>query len=568
MTRRRLTRILAAAALLLAGACENKGSDTKLMLAVWSDLQVPMELDQIHMDVNSTTSKDFVLSAGLEKVPVVLEIASSDGQATALQITITGLRKRNSVAVQRVQLSFDPGQSHVLKIFLAHGCGDIGAPPLTQVEVTTLPRYDSSTRPLRPDASAAVCADAGVATTDTESIDGVADAQPGSDLEADLPATSPDTVDAASADSPLGPDEQQAPPDLPPPFDVLPDLSRPDVVALPDLALPDLARSDLTPPDLARPDLARSDVALPDLPLPESAPNHDDAPNLLDSAIDESPDTASDEVDAVVPPPLDSGLDQENPEVPPVCTLPMISCPAGCINPDTSVSNCGGCDQACGTRNGTPNCAARICSVSSCSPGFLNCSADENLSRDGCETDGNTDSVNCGHCGNVCSSRVCRSQTCLATARYGYPGPGSGSLTSPFSQDFLAGISVDVPNDAVLTGLGVVLFNGNVASPNMYLGLYKDVAGSPGDRVATVNAPAKVSPGGKEFIIDPPVDIRAGTYWILGVWSDLATFASNSATLVNWRFVSYPYAALPTSAPPGMTQFSLPAPDLYVIVAQ
>jgi hypothetical protein len=143
-------------------------------------------------------------------------------------------------------------------------------------------------------------------------------------------------------------------------------------------------------------------------------------------------------------------------------------------------------------------------------------------------------------------------------------------LTSPFSQDLLAGIAVDVPNDAVLTGLGVVLYAGpgKIASPNMYLGLYKDVTGSPGDRVTTVNAPAKVGPGGKEFIIDPPVDIRAGTYWILGVWDDLATFASNSATPVNWRFVSYPYAALPTSAPPSMTQFSLPAPNLYVVVAQ
>ena len=203
--------------------------------------------------------------------------------------------------------------------------------------------------------------------------------------------------------------------------------------------------------------------------------------------------------------------------------------------------------------------------MSSCLPDFLDCSADENVSRDGCETNGNTDSANCGRCGNACSSKVCRSQTCLATARYGNTGPGTGA--SPFSGNFLAGIQVYIPSPSVVTGFGAVLYN-STASCNMVLGLYKDMAGAPGDLVATVTAPALVAPGGKELSVSPPVDILAGTYWILGVWDGLATFSSNSATPVTWRYASYPFGALPPTAPSSMTAGSFPPPNVYVIVAQ
>jgi len=203
--------------------------------------------------------------------------------------------------------------------------------------------------------------------------------------------------------------------------------------------------------------------------------------------------------------------------------------------------------------------------MASCSPGFLNCSADENTSRDGCETNGNTDRSNCGHCGNVCSSRVCKNQVCLATARYG--NTGAGSAISSFSANYLAGIQVYIANDSVVTGFGAVLFSGT-ASTNMYLGLYKDIAGSPGALVATVSTPTLVTAGGKEMNVEPPVSVTAGTYWILGVWDNLASFGSNSATPVTWRFISYPFGALPAAAPNSMQMDSYPAPNVFVIVAQ
>jgi len=102
----------------------------------------------------------------------------------------------------------------------------------------------------------------------------------------------------------------------------------------------------------------------------------------------------------------------------------------------------------------------------------------------------------------------------------------------------------------------------------MYLGLYRDVAGKPADLVATAVGPTNVTPGGQELSVAPPVDVLAGTYWILGVWKTLATFASQSTTPVNWVYTSYPFAALPSTAPTSMTQTSLPPPNLYVIVAQ
>jgi hypothetical protein len=208
--------------------------------------------------------------------------------------------------------------------------------------------------------------------------------------------------------------------------------------------------------------------------------------------------------------------------------------------------------------------------MSSCTGNFLDCSANENTSRDGCETNGDIDSANCGRCGNVCSSRACRGRTCLVTTKYGNPGPGSYSVQ--FSLGFLAGIQIFIPSaNSVVTGLGVVLA-GQSASVDMYLGLYQDLAGEPGKLVATVTAPANVGPGGKEFIVDPPVDITgSATYWILGEWSDSVFFESNSTATVTWKFVQLAdgIGPLPTTAP-GMNQtpLLLPAPDLYVIVAQ
>jgi hypothetical protein len=298
----------------------------------------------------------------------------------------------------------------------------------------------------------------------------------------------------------------------------------------------------------------------------------------------------------------------------------MSVCGTTCTSTQTDTGNCGGCGQACSTLHGTPSCSAGACTMATCATGYLDCSTSENTSRNGCETyvvtdpnncgqcgkvcpndwahstptcagstcghactapydncDGlatngcesnlTTDGNNCGHCTNACTSQVCRNQTCLTTTRYGNTGSGTGN--SNFGAGYLAGIQVYVPTASVLTGFGVVLY-GTTASRNMYLGLYKDVTGAPGDLVATIAASVLVAPGGKEVSVAPaPVDIQAGTYWLLGTWDGSASFASNSTTGVTWRYAAFaPFGPLPSTAPTAMQSSTLAPPNLYVIVAQ
>ena len=49
----------------------------------------------------------------------------------------------------------------------------------------------------------------------------------------------------------------------------------------------------------------------------------------------------------------------------------------------------------------SPPCSGGACSIS-CSSGWTDCSADENASRDGCETNTDADEANCGDCDIVC----------------------------------------------------------------------------------------------------------------------------------------------------------------------
>jgi hypothetical protein len=538
----------------LLGACSSKSSNTKIMVAVWTNLAVPDDMDSIRIAAqgsSTSTSFTFPLTTGSRKdvikFPVVWELVSPDNKGTAFDVTASGYSGANVVVAQTAHLSFDPGHNRVLTLLLDRACMGATSGPCTQpiaIDGTSLPEYDPRTPFLAPDASPGTLDATGNGQAETGDVvlgadapvdarligDATADvAVP--DAGADLSADAPDRLDVAS----------DAPADIPAKDDLGQDHAGPDTCGRGCTEIVDAAFDNSV--------LDAVPDAISDRPA--------DGPLDRNVSLDASPD---------LPPTLDLGPDLTIPDDAAACVLSMTICAGACVNPQTNTSHCGGCGQACGTQHGTPSCTNGVCAMATCLPGFLNCSGDENTSRDGCETNATTDSANCGHCGNVCSSRVCRNQTCLATARYGNTGAGTG-LPTDFEGNFLAGIQVYIPNDCVVTGFGAVLRDG-FANANMYLGLYKDIAGNPGAMVATVSSSTLVTPGGKEMNVDPPVSVPAGTYWILGVWDGLASFASNSTTSVTWRFASYPFGALPATAPTSMDTYSQPPPNLFVIVAQ
>ena len=89
----------------------------------------------------------------------------------------------------------------------------------------------------------------------------------------------------------------------------------------------------------------------------------------------------------------------------------------GCeTNTNTSTTNCGGCGRACSAANGTPSCVNGACAIA-CKAGFGNCDGD---ATNGCET-ALTSLTNCGACGTVCGpvangGATCQTGTCAILA--------------------------------------------------------------------------------------------------------------------------------------------------------
>ncbi len=90
----------------------------------------------------------------------------------------------------------------------------------------------------------------------------------------------------------------------------------------------------------------------------------------------------------------------------------------------TDLTNCGGCGRLCAPANATAVCAAGACSVGTCASGFGNCDAS---ATNGCETNLNTSTSNCGACGTVCPGAgaantvvTCTATVCGSTCATGF----------------------------------------------------------------------------------------------------------------------------------------------------
>lgn len=83
------------------------------------------------------------------------------------------------------------------------------------------------------------------------------------------------------------------------------------------------------------------------------------------------------------------------------CDFGWICCGGHCLDADIDPLNCGACGNVCDLPNtSTHVCVDGACFSFICNGGFGDCDDDNS---NGCETDIDSDVVNCGLCGNICS---------------------------------------------------------------------------------------------------------------------------------------------------------------------
>ncbi|MEZ4391859.1 MAG: hypothetical protein R3A48_12245 [Polyangiales bacterium] len=147
----------------------------------------------------------------------------------------------------------------------------------------------------------------------------------------------------------------------------------------------------------------------------------------------------------------------------------------GCeVDLNADPAQCGTCGAACRVANATASCAAGVCGIASCLPGFADCDGD---AANGCEQDIGADSTNCGGCGRRCGvGTACQGGLCVSLC-------GAGTT---FCTDRCARLSDDPSHCGAC---GNACPGGSNASPNCAGGRcallcatgYGDCNGSPGD---------------------------------------------------------------------------------------
>ena len=165
-----MRRALAVLVIALAPACKSQ-DNTKIVVAVWSDLSVPSELNGVRIDVTGPTSggsKTFALTTGSEsgktKLAAEIEIVPLGAKDATFTVKATGLHDQTEVVTQTARVSFVSGQSLLLELFLGRDCETVpcladytcAAGACDQpIAVTNLPPYDPS-KPLSPPDAGAV----------------------------------------------------------------------------------------------------------------------------------------------------------------------------------------------------------------------------------------------------------------------------------------------------------------------------------------------------------------------------------------------------------------------------
>jgi len=206
-----MRRIIILLALVSALACKGK-DNTKIVVAVWSDLAVPADVDSVRIDVPGTGSQNFPLTAssqsGQTSLVAELELVPLGAKNETFTVTATGLHAGNQVVAQTASVSFVAGQSLLLRLFLSGSCivakcnanYTCSAGACQPVSVPNLPPYDPGVPLSPPDASVVV--DGGGEAIDSGSpIDsGTRETGTGG---ADLRATDARSVEGGASDVPV-----------------------------------------------------------------------------------------------------------------------------------------------------------------------------------------------------------------------------------------------------------------------------------------------------------------------------------------------------------------------------
>ncbi len=97
------------------------------------------------------------------------------------------------------------------------------------------------------------------------------------------------------------------------------------------------------------------------------------------------------------------------------CFVGAKVCDGKCVSESDPATGCGsGACDPCSAPNAAAKCTGDLCDLDTCNPGFDNCNGN---TADGCETDLETNPLNCGACGNNCTLAgptwiVCKAGQC------------------------------------------------------------------------------------------------------------------------------------------------------------
>ncbi|MFO0631209.1 MAG: putative metal-binding motif-containing protein, partial [Polyangiales bacterium] len=120
----------------------------------------------------------------------------------------------------------------------------------------------------------------------------------------------------------------------------------------------------------------------------------------------------------------------------------------GCESPlSADALNCGACGRICAVAANamTMGCRAGACVVATCRTGFADC---DGMSANGCELDARADVVNCGRCGNRCTTRPNATASCVDGACAITCATGRADCDG----DAVNGCEVDLQNDRAHCG--------------------------------------------------------------------------------------------------------------------